>query len=93
MPIMNPHRYEPNQTKPKLAKKQYFTHTIEKNLAIAIARKGGYINATDAIELLHTDPVSADGALKLLIKNGNAAWVDGRIKLNEDLFLMLKDEV
>ena len=79
-----------NPTKPNLTKKQYFTHTIEKNLAIAIARKGGYISPYEAQTLLASDKVSADMAVKILVKNGNASIVDKQLKLHDDLIMMLQ---
>lgn len=72
-------------------KANWFSATIELNLAIALQRAGGYANRSVIADLLHTDAVSAAGAVKLLLKNGNAVELeDGVIKLSEDIMLQLK---
>lgn len=76
------------------SKANWFSATIELNLAIALQRAGGYANRSAIAGLLHTDAVSAAGAVKLLLKNGNAVELeDGVIKLNEDIMLQLKTEL
>lgn len=75
------------------SKRQWFTATIELNLAIAIQRAGGYVKCNDVANLLHTDAVSAAGAVKLLLKNNNAVELEGGvIKLSEDIMLQLKTQ-
>lgn len=79
--------------KPKINKREWFTKTIEKNLAIAIQRQGGYADMIDLPKLLNTDEVTAKMAAQILVHNGNAAFLpNGKIKLSDDLQIMMKTD-
>lgn len=80
-----------NQDLKKGLKKNYFTKTIEMNLAIALKKSEGKMHEREIASALQVDDVSAKRAITLLCKNKNA-WRDGdgMIFLSNDLFMALK---